>query len=351
MTLESKSPTGFLRVGFPYEKTLGMRRLTNTPVQVLEADNSGIRVLCRGEGPCFIRHLSAEDDDLGGINLINGINNVADGYQVDASFVWPSAVTYDPHGNISISDEGNNTITTITLKGEVVDRWGVGGSALGELNRPSSITYSPDGFLYVSDTYNHRVQIFEPGGKLLKSFGQLGKDRNDLNNPWGLCVDSEGSIYVADWGNDRLQKFDSEGNVILTFGKSGDGDGEFNHPSGVSVDGDGDIYVTDWGNHRVQLFNASGKFVEEFRGDSILSRQARDYMITNLVAMRLREMTPIEPQKRLRWPMTSTIGSDGRLYISDYGSHRVQVYKKDIVALGENEIGDLMRSPTLYTQF
>ena len=159
MTLESKSPTGFLRVGFPYEKTLGMRRLTNTPVQVLEADNSGIRVLCRGEGPCFIRHLSAEDDDLGGINLINGINNVADGYQVDASFVWPSAVTYDPHGNISISDEGNNTITTITLKGEVVDRWGVGGSALGELNRPSSITYSPDGFLYVSDTYLSLIHI------------------------------------------------------------------------------------------------------------------------------------------------------------------------------------------------
>ena len=51
MTLESKSPTGFLRVGFPYEKTLGMRRLTNTPVQVLEADNSGNKSAVSWRGP------------------------------------------------------------------------------------------------------------------------------------------------------------------------------------------------------------------------------------------------------------------------------------------------------------
>ncbi|MBI50272.1 MAG: hypothetical protein CL781_02955 [Chloroflexi bacterium] len=351
MALESKLPKGFLRVGFPYEKTLGMRRLTNTPVQVLESENSGIRVLCRGEGPSFIRNLSGDDDDMGGINLINGINNVADGYDVDADFVWPSSIAYDPDGNISIADEGNSTITTITLKGEIVDRWGEEGNDFGQLNRPSSIIYGLDGLLYVSDTYNHRIQVFEHDGKFVKSFGQMGQGDNDLNNPWGLFVDAYGSIYVADWGNNRLQKFDAEGNLILSFGGSGNGDGEFNHPSGVTVDSDGDIYVTDWGNNRVQLFNASGMFVEEFRGDSILSRQAKDYMITNLVAMRLREMTPIEPQKRLRWPMTSTVGSDGRLYVADYGSHRIQVYKKDIVSLGENEIGDFMRSPTLYTQF
>ena len=203
----------------------------------------------------------------------------------------------------------------------------------------------------MSDTYNHRVQIFQNDGSFVRSFGQFGNSDEDLNNPWGINVDVHGFIYVADWGNNRLQKFDSEGKLILSFGRLGDGDGEFNHPSGVTVDSDGDIYVTDWGNHRVQLFNAEGKFVEEFRGDSILSKQAKNYMITNIVAMRLREMTPIEPQKRLRWPMTTTMGSDGRLYIADYGSHRVQVYKKDIIALGENEIGDLMRSPTLYTQF
>ena len=351
MTLDAKPPKGYLRVGFPYEKTLGMRRLTNTPVQVLEAEDSGIRILCRGEGPCFIRHLTEEDEDLGGINLIDGNNNVADGYKVDADFVWPSAVAYDPQGNITISDEGNNTITTITLKGEVVGRWGVSGKGYGELNRPGSIAYGPEGFLYVSDTYNHRVQIFQNDGSFVRSFGQFGNSDEDLNNPWGINVDAHGFIYVADWGNNRLQKFDSEGKLILSFGRLGDGDGEFNHPSGVTVDSDGDIYVTDWGNHRVQLFNAEGKFVEEFRGDSILSKQAKNYMITNIVAMRLREMTPIEPQKRLRWPMTTTMGSDGRLYIADYGSHRVQVYKKDIIALGENEIGDLMRSPTLYTQF
>ena len=41
-------PYALLRVGFSYDKTLGMRRLTNTPVD-LAVDSSGdLFILCRG---------------------------------------------------------------------------------------------------------------------------------------------------------------------------------------------------------------------------------------------------------------------------------------------------------------
>ena len=86
----------------------------------------------------------------------------------------------------------------------------------------------------------------------------------------------------------------------MTIGESGSDDGQFNRPTGVTVDRDGDIYVADWANHRVQMFNSSGLFVEKFIGDATLSDQARGYMITNMMAMRLREMTAIEPQKALQ---------------------------------------------------
>ena len=76
----------------------------------------------------------------------------------------------------------------------------------------------------------------------------------------------------------------------MTIGESGSDDGQFNRPTGVTVDRDGDIYVADWANHRVQMFNSSGLFVEKFIG-ATLSDQARGYMITNMMAMRLREMT------------------------------------------------------------
>ena len=102
----------------------------------------------------------------------------------------------------------------------------------------------------------------------------------------------------------------------------------------MTVDRDGDIYIADWANHRVQLFNSSGLFVEKFIGDATLSDQARGYMITNLMAMRLREMTAIEPQKRFRWPVSVTVADDGRMYVPDYGSQRIQVYRKDVITAG-----------------
>ena len=154
MTLDSKPPKGYLRVGFPYEKTLGMRRLTNTPVQVLEADDSGIRIFCRGEGPCFIRHLTQEDEDLGGINLIDGNNNVADGYKVDADFVWPSAVAYDPQGNISISDEGNNTYGGVYswVNQDVCEAYRNGELYAGALaNNPNFVNLSDKGFAVLEE--------------------------------------------------------------------------------------------------------------------------------------------------------------------------------------------------------
>jgi sugar lactone lactonase YvrE len=182
-------------------------------------------------------------------------------------------------------------------------------------------------------------------------FGSFGAGEGEFNMPWGITVDDEGCVYVADWRNDRIQKFTADGVFIMRLGRSGCEDGQFNRPSGVAVDTDGDIYVSDRGNNRVQLFSAEGRFVEKFIGDATLGKQARSYMITNMVAMRLREMTSIEPQKRLRAPISVRVDGEGRMYVTDYGSHRVQVYQKEAIRLGEREIAAPLRSPTLYTQF
>ena len=48
---QQKRPFGLLRVGFKYEKTLGMRRLTNTPIAVVLWEEGDLLILCRGEGP------------------------------------------------------------------------------------------------------------------------------------------------------------------------------------------------------------------------------------------------------------------------------------------------------------
>ena len=64
-------PYGVLRVGYPYYKTIGMRRLTNWPISVAVGDDDNeVHILCKGDGITFIRRLTLNDDDKGATNHI-----------------------------------------------------------------------------------------------------------------------------------------------------------------------------------------------------------------------------------------------------------------------------------------
>ena len=344
--------SGLLRVGFSYERTVGMRRLTNTASDIAISRDGHLHILCRGENLVFVRRLTLDDDDLGAFNLVGGGGPVGGSFKVEGGlFVWPSSILIDAEDNLCLSDEGANRISTLSLDGKLISQWGTAGKGDGELDRPSGICFDKTGNLYVADTLNHRVQKLTRDGRFILKWGRHGTGPGEFNMPWGVAVDGEGNVFVSDWRNDRVQKFSRDGEFVMQFGRSGQAEGEFNRPAGITVDSDGDVYVADWANHRVQLFDGAGRFVEKFIGDATLSRQARGYMVSNLMAMRLREMTPIEPQKRFRWPSAVRTDSHGRMYVADYGSHRVQVYRKEAVRLGAGEIAAQPRSNTLYTQF
>ena len=115
----------------------------------------------------------------------------------------------------------------------------------------------------------------------------------------------------------------------------------------MAVDDDGDIYVADWGNDRVQMFNSDTRYVQKFLGDAGLSKIAREYMLTNAVPNRLRDMANVELQKYLRRPKSVTVSGDGRLFIADNLSYRLQVYQKEVIHLTPEQYGPPMRSPTL----
>ena len=345
-------PHALLRIGFSYNRTIGMRRLTNTPIDIVVTKDGLVRTLCRQGKNGFVRTLNMEDEDLGAFNIgASGVARQIGGGKSVGGFTWPSGMTTDAEENLWISDEGTHKISKMSLEGEMLDQWGEHGSETGELNRPSGISFDPEGNLWVADSFNHRVQKFDPSGAHLLSVGSLGDGPGELNMPWGLHVDELGSVYVSDWRNDRLQIFSPEGDLISQIGESGSGEGQFNRPAGVTVDKDGDIYVVDRGNNRVQLFGPDGSFVEQFIGDATLGNQAYNYMVTQVTALRLREMASIEQQKRLRDPIAVLTDNEGYMYVTDYGSHRIQIYKKEAHVLEAHEISDPLRSPSLYTQF
>ena len=333
-------PYALLRAGFPYHMTLGMRRVTSNAVDIALGGDGLIYVLCRGGLGTEIRIINFDDENLG---TIGGAGTD------EGKFTWPASMIIDRDDNLYVSDEAGHNVSAFSKGGEFLGRWGEHGEGEGQLNRPSGIAFDAEENVYVADTLNHRVQKFTKDGHFLSAWGQHGDGPGNFDMPWGITIDELGDVYVADWRNDRIQKFSADGEFIFKFGASGSGKGEFNRPSGIAVDRDGDIYVADWGNDRVQLFDSEGRYVEKFLGDSGLSASARQYVLANTITLRLREMADLEATRRLRAPISVRVDDEGRMFVPDFGSHRIQVYKKEAYPLAENEIAPPMRNPILFT--
>lgn len=329
-------PHALLRAGFPYTRVLGMRRVTTFPVDIAIGDDR-IYVIGRTELGVGgnIRMVSLEDDDLGTM--------------ADTGLTWPVALLRDSDsGDLYVLDEALNKLSVYSAQGEQLRQWGESGSTSGQLDRPSAMAFDGKGTLWISDTLNHRLQRFTLDGEYLGGFGEFGGGPAQFNMPWGLAVDAEGHLYVSDWRNDRIQKLTAEGEHLLTIDGAATVGIEFSRPTGLAVDEHGDIYVADRDRNRVLLFDKSGRYVQQFTGDATLSKMGRTYIMANQKTLRLREMTSLDPVKKLRFPQGLCI--DGNLlYICDFGSHRIQIYEKEAYPLSEGQIMLEPPAPTLST--
>ena len=338
-------PYGLLRAGFPYHKTLGMRRITNFPVDVAFGKDDVVYILLRSEGASLIRVWSLDDAE----QLSGDLVQIGGYGRADGQFEWPVQLITDANGDLFVSDEAVHRISRFQPDGEFVSKFGDEGEGPGELQGPAGIAFDPEGNLVIVDSQNHRVQRFTADGEFLDGFGSQGCEPGQFELPMGVHVDELGNVYVADWGNQRVQKLSPTGEPLMVIGQEGSSDGEFNRPTGVAVDGHGDIYVCDWGNNRVQLFNQEGRYIWKFLGDASLSRVSRTYMMTNAMPNRLREMGKLEEEKYLRRPRSVRVDDQFRLFIPDYESYRVQIYEKDAIPLDEETMAAPPRNPTLST--
>jgi len=147
--------------------------------------------------------------------------------------------------------------------------------------------------------------------------GSPGNLPGQFNAPHGLAVAPDGSLYVADSNNHRIQRFDPSGNLMLAFGSysgannTSPAPGTFNEPWGLAVGPDGNVYVADTWNHRVQKFDPSGKFLIQWGNAGQTDANAGG-------------------QSNVFWgPRDVAVGKDGRVYVTDTGNKRIQVFSSE----------------------
>ena len=196
-------PHGLLRAGYPYLKTLGMRRITNFPTDIAFGKDGTTYILSRTEGVALIRVWPFEDMAEQTDNL-QQIGSYGSG---DGQFIWPVQLVTNADGDIFVSDEATHRITRFNPAGEFVAKWGLEGEGRASLTgRPASrSTRTAISWWWTRRTTES--QTYTPEGNYLGGFGTLGSEPGQLDMPWGVHVDELGDIYVADWGNHRCQIF------------------------------------------------------------------------------------------------------------------------------------------------
>ena len=88
----------------------------------------------------------------------------------DGRFRQVTDVTWDPAGNIFISDGYiNSRVAKVDKNGNWVGSWGTRGDKLGEFSTPHSIAADAQGNIYVADRFNRRIQVFDSDGRFLRA--------------------------------------------------------------------------------------------------------------------------------------------------------------------------------------
>jgi sugar lactone lactonase YvrE len=85
-------------------------------------------------------------------------------------------------------------------------------------HRPTDVTWDPQGNIFVSDGYtDSRVVKYDRNGRFIKSVGTRGNGVNQFSTPHGIAADAQGNIYVADRGNSRIVVLDNDLNWKTTY--------------------------------------------------------------------------------------------------------------------------------------
>jgi sugar lactone lactonase YvrE len=181
-------------------------------------------------------------------------------------FGRPTDVTWDPQGNIFVSDGYvNSRVVKFDKNGRFVKSVGSRGSAPSQLNTPHSITSDAQGNIYVADRGNARVQVFDNDLNLKTIYDTVG-------NPWAVCISPGPTQYLfvsnsnpdanpaASWAiTGEIYKMELDGRIIGRFGRAGKGLGEFSTVHEIDCRNPNELFVSEISAWRAQKIILNSK--------------------------------------------------------------------------------------------
>lgn len=272
---------------------------------------------------------------------------------------FPRGIFVDNEGTLWVCDTGNHRVLWFDDAANLPEFYPRADGVLGQslfttANNPSTSTQSSmdgpndcvvesDGTLWVADINDHRVLRFDNAA--MKSNGSnadgvLGQDdyvssspssspvADEFEFPTCLAINDGGELWVADVGNNRIIRFNDA--KMKANGASADAVIGQNNLSSDTFYGSSDYSVS---NTYGMTWNASNNtlFVSDISYHRILVFQnatglnGRISPVTFFGNTGLADGTGSGSQQT-NTPRGMTTDSDGRLWLADYGNHRILRY-------------------------
>ena len=181
-----------------------------------------------------------------------------------------AGVAVDGEDRVYLICRGDHPVLVYDQQGNFLRSWGEGDFTA----RTHGISVGPNGTIFCTDDGNHTVRQFTPEGKLLMTLGVM-------NTP-------------SDTGYD--------GKDLMTITRGG---GPFNRPTNIAVGPKGDLYVSDgYGNCRVHQFSPTGQLKRSWG-------------------------SPGRGPGQFYLPHGIAVAADGRVFVCDRESDRIQIFSPD----------------------
>ncbi|XP_077984228.1 uncharacterized protein LOC144438888 [Glandiceps talaboti] len=212
------------------------------------------------------------------------------------------AVTRDD--SILVTDYSNCKILVFDRHGQMIDQVGY-----HEIHGPWGITVRHDGSFYVVDRDIKCLVFYDMYGSYVKTIGGAGQGLNEFRFPLYVATAQDGNIYISDSVSQAVKVFDTDGNYSHQFSLRGQKAGHIFWPTGVAVDKEDNVIVAEFqdvlggGYNRLQRFKSDGTFIDRIDSES------HDLSHPEGLAVSL------------------NIGSNQKLYVSDWGNNCVKVYQ------------------------
>jgi hypothetical protein len=206
------------------------------------------------------------------------------------------------------------------------------------LNNPIGIHLANNGELYVTEYDGQSVKKVSSDGNTITPIKDLG------SRPSGIVVDENGVMYISDFDGDKVIKVEANG-TISDFATGMD------NPEGIVIDNNGNLYVAavrDDAIYKIAPDGTKTTFVSGLKNpvgleidNNFLYIGEHEETSSNTATVKkikLDDNTSMETiaNSGLNSVRGLAIGSNGTVYVSDYGNNKIEKITKQLVGTPSN---------------